>query len=263
MASQFCSNPSSASLAKNAPIFDVKTSELICSSLASFFFYLILFFVILGGINALNRLGFGAYLAKLWRSRLTMWRVLVGASISAHEVGASIVAASMAGLIMLGAVATASEDDILDSAALGIFALVCALISSAIISLGALLTYVATPVGSVDAWRKVVFDDLVNFALYALRIFLCWTRYIFYDLQVESVDMALQLTDTLFENITLTNVSALEGLVWVAFDVVASVIQLSLSLVKLFLAAFLLWLVVDLFLLRPLVRCYTRWALRR
>jgi hypothetical protein len=78
-------------------------------------------------------------------------------------------------------------------------------------------------------------------------------------MQVEGVDIALQQTDLVLSSTVTSSRSLLENVVWAALDVVAYVTQVGLSVAKLFLAAFLLWLVVDLFLLRPLIKTQTRW----
>ena len=78
-------------------------------------------------------------------------------------------------------------------------------------------------------------------------------------MQVEGVDIALQQTDLVFSSTITSSRNLLENVVWAALDVVAYVTQVGLSVAKLFLAAFLLWLVVDLFLLRPLIKTQTRW----
>ena len=84
-----------------------------------------------------------------------------------------MVGGTIAAVVVLGAVASSSEDDVVDAAALGVLALVCATIGAALLTLGALLAFVASPVGAGAVWRKVVFDDIVNFSLYVLRVFLC------------------------------------------------------------------------------------------
>ena len=76
-------------------------------------------------------------------------------------------------IAVLGAASSSSEDDIVDAAALAVLALVFATIGAALLVLGALLTFVASPVGSGAVWRKVIFDDVVNYGLYVLRVFLC------------------------------------------------------------------------------------------
>jgi hypothetical protein len=214
-------------------------------------------------VTAATKCGAGPWLARSWRSRLAWWRGTTLNTASAHEVTAVCAVSVVGAMLVIGATAATSEDDVVDAAALAVLAVVAATIGATLATLGALLAYVATPVATPDAWRKVVFDDAVNFGLYVLRVFLCWTRYIFYDLQVEGVDMALQQSDALFTSSTSAGRTPVEVVVWAAFDVVADVAQLGLSLAKLFLAAFLLWLVVDLFILRPLAVVATRWAALR
>jgi len=183
-----------------------------------------------------------------WRLRASAWRLTQTQAISAHEVTATFAGGALIATSLLSSVAVSGEDDLIDAAAIGVFAFVGCTIGAALTALGALLAYVASPVGSGAVWRKVVFDDAVNFGLYVLRVFL-----------VEGVDIALQQTDALFVATTSTEQGALEAMLWVALDTVALVTQLGLSLAKLFLAAFLLWLVVDLFVLRPLVKVTSRW----
>lgn len=116
-------------------------------------------------------------------------------------------------------------------------------------------------------------DVLTNF-LCALRIFFCWVRYLFYDFQVEAVDLAFHYTDVANE---LTPLTLLEGGAWFApepteggarplwagvapvwallipiLDVGFTLLQLLVGLFKFAIALFLLWLLVDLFVLRPL-----------
>lgn len=47
-----------------------------------------------------------------------------------------------------------------------------------------------------DLTLRVIAFDLVNNVLCALRVFFCWVRYIFYDLQVELVDLSFHYTDS-------------------------------------------------------------------
>jgi len=50
-----------------------------------------------------------------------------------------------------------------------------------------------------DFTLRVICFDLINNLLCALRVVFCWIRYIFYDLQVELVDMTFQYTDAVNE----------------------------------------------------------------
>ena len=86
--------------------------------------------------------------ARAWRARLTAWRGSTSHSISAHESTSLVVGGTLAAIVVLGAVASSSEDDVVDAAALGVLALVCATIGAALLALGALLAFVASPVGA-------------------------------------------------------------------------------------------------------------------
>jgi len=83
------------------------------------------------------------------------------------------VVGSIATTLLIGATAVSGEDDVVDSIAFGVFVLVCLTVGAALTSLSSLLAYLSSPVGAGAPWRKVVFDDVVNFALYVLRVFLC------------------------------------------------------------------------------------------
>jgi hypothetical protein len=127
--------------------------------------------------------------------------------------------------------------------------------------------------------------DALNNALCALRIFFCWVRYLFYDFQVEAVDLTFHYTDVANE---LTPLTLLEGGAWwapepteggprpvwaaaaplwalvvPALDVAFTLLQLLVGLFKFGIALFLLWLLVDLFVLRPLALSETAGLLRR
>lgn len=124
-----------------------------------------------------------------------------------------------------------------------------------------------------DLTFRVICFDLVNNVLCALRVFFCWVRYIFYDLQVELVDLSFHYADSVNETSLLTwfevnlqnsatwpahnpnsLISSASALVWslaaVFLDVALYIFQALAGLFKLVIASFLLWLIVDLFLLR-------------
>jgi hypothetical protein len=112
-------------------------------------------------------------IARSWRLKLSTWRTSSTQSLSSHEVTSLVAGGALAASLLVGAVAVAGEDDIVDTAALVVLTLVIMAIGAALTALGALLAYVASPVGAGSVWRKVVFDDVMNFALYVLRVFLC------------------------------------------------------------------------------------------
>jgi hypothetical protein len=50
--------------------------------------------------------------------------------------------------------------------------------------------------------KKVVTSDSFNIFLASLRVVLCWVRYIFYDIQIDGVDLALHYSDSMFSTST-------------------------------------------------------------
>mgnify|MGYP003516706308 FL=1 len=120
-----------------------------------------------------DRLEKSSATARSWRVKLATWRSTATQSASAHEVTALSAGGALASLAVVGAATAARAAAIGDAASLAVLALVFATIGAALLALGALLSFVASPVGSGAVWRKVVFDDIVNFGLYVLRVFLC------------------------------------------------------------------------------------------
>ena len=125
-----------------------------------------------------------------------------------------------------------------------------------------------------DVTLRILFFDILNNLLSVLRIFLCWIRYIFYDLQVEAVDFSFHYIDYNNEvciNFLLKNSSDDKStinnfdisftvmlksfffyLLYFFFDITIIIIQIILSVFKLLIAFYLFWLIVDLFILKVL-----------
>jgi hypothetical protein len=136
--------------------------------------------------------------------------------------------------------------------------------------------YMVSSVSSGDLTLRVILFDVINNFLCILRIFFCWVRYIFYDLQVELVDFSFHYTDSindmsslaLYDNavssawfgdiFTVNSDSSLLSVTRASFwlfsyiyvDICFVILQMLLGFVKLFIAFFLLWLIVDLFILK-------------
>lgn len=135
--------------------------------------------------------------------------------------------------------------------------------------------YMVSNISGGDLTTRVVVFDVINNFLCVLRIFFCWVRYIFYDLQVELVDFSFHYTDSIndlnlfiffdnfqtnWNNNTHSNInqysllSSLRVSFWLLIfyflDISFIIFQILLSFVKLFIAFFLLWLIVDLFVLK-------------
>lgn len=73
--------------------------------------------------------------------------------------------------------------------------------------------YTLCCVGSGDLTTRVILTDMLNNFLCVLRIFFCWVRYLFYDFQVEAVDLAFHYTDVAND---LSPLTLLEGGAWFA-----------------------------------------------
>lgn len=205
------------------------------------------------------------------------------AGLSVTEIGVGVTLA--AGLLIFDIFLSLSEDDPTDTLGYGVLILVLSTFALWALAVDVQAYYTLSCVGAGDLTARVVLMDALNNALCALRIFFCWVRYLFYDFQVEAVDLAFHYTDVANE---LTPLTLLEGGAWwapepteggtrpvwaatapvwalvvPALDVAFTLLQLLLGLFKFAIALFLLWLLVDLFVLRPLALSETAGLLKR
>ena len=161
-------------------------------------------------------------------------------------------------MAVVGAAAAASEDDLVDAALAGVGLVVFASLFAASAAVGAAAVWSMSPASAGERRARLALNDAANTSLAGARVCLCWARYSLYDAQVDLVDMALQYTDELFVDWALRPGTP----AWAAVDVSFFVSQLALSLFKLAIATFLLWLIIDLFVLRPVARVAAAWRLR-
>jgi Ca2+/Na+ antiporter len=203
--------------------------------------------------------------------------------LSLTEIGVAVTLA--AGLLLFDIFISLSEDDPTDTLGYGVLILVIATFALWGLSVDVQAYYTLCCVGSGDLTTRVVLTDMLNNFLCVLRIFFCWVRYLFYDFQVEAVDLAFHYTDVAND---LSPLTLLEGGAWFApepseggarpiwavtstlwviiapmMDVATTLLQLLLGLFKFAIALFLLWLLVDLFVLRPLALSETTGLLKR
>jgi hypothetical protein len=205
------------------------------------------------------------------------------AGISLTEVGVAVTLA--AGLLVFDIFISLSEDDPTDTLGYGVLLLVGATFALWGLAVDVQAYYTLCCVGSGDLTTRVILTDMLNNGLCALRIFFCWIRYLFYDFQVEAVDLAFHYTDvanelsplTLLEGGAWFSPEATEGgtrptwastaAIWVLIvplmDVATTLLQLLLGIFKFGIALFLLWLLVDLFVLRPLALSETAGLLKK
>lgn len=87
------------------------------------------------------------------------------------------------------------EEDLADVVSYGILLFVFITGLGLFLALDVFYYFMISGVGASSATARVVATDVVNNGLCLLRVFFCWTRYIFYDLQTELVDFTLQYTD--------------------------------------------------------------------
>lgn len=192
------------------------------------------------------------------------YSMIVGAcaanGISAYEVGGILT--SLVGLVLFDLFITATEEDLADMASALILCFVGWSLALVTLGLGVSFYYSLSPVSGGSVGLRVVLTDVTSVALCLLRVVFCWVRYIFYDLQVELVDLSLHYTDEVgapsFGGWGLHAPLAL--LVGVQWDLTLVIVQVLLSVFKLAIASFLLWLIVDLFVLRPMAWSESRWA---
>jgi hypothetical protein len=179
------------------------------------------------------------------------------------------------GFIFFDLFVTLAEDDIVDAFNYVVFLFVLFSVLSLVFALDVLVYFMVSGLSSGDLSLRVIANDIINNALCLLRIFFCWVRYIFYDLQTEFVDFTYQYTDTANEATLLSFFSTRSTAPWadgfsmvapgsawntaaalfgvgclLLIDLVLVIVQVLACTFKLAIAFFLLWLIVDLFLLR-------------
>lgn len=176
------------------------------------------------------------------------------------------------GFIFFDIFVSFAEDDVVDTLNYLILIFVILTFVFLLIAVDVQYFFMISNAGGDITFRVICFD-LINNLLCALRVFFCWIRYIFYDLQVELVDMTFQYTDSVnevtllawfdsFSSNTNTNSNKNYGSLWSSaflaiwlvvatfVDITLYIVQALTGLFKLVIASFLLWLIVDLFLLR-------------
>ncbi len=167
-----------------------------------------------------------------------------------------------------------SEDDFSDTFFYLILIFILLMFFFLCIAIDVQYFYSMSNVSNGDISIRLLFFDILNNFLGILRIFLCWTRYIFYDIQVETIDFSFHyidynneiyinslLKDDFFNILSFknTNLSFIiffkSFLFYILFffsDILIIITQIILSVFKLLIAFYLLWLIVDLFILKVL-----------
>lgn len=161
------------------------------------------------------------------------------------------------GLCAFDAFVTLAEDDVLEAVSYVFGCIIGLAVLLLILAVDVQYYYMVSAISGGEATVRLLYADVVNNGLCLLRVFFCWIRYLFYDLQAELVDFVFHYTETAEEGAleSFASVSTLSageaGLGWawlsalvsgallVFFDAVAIILQLLIGGFKLALALFL------------------------
>jgi hypothetical protein len=99
------------------------------------------------------------------------------------------------GFIFFDMFVTLAEDDSLEALSY-VFAsvIVCAVVLL-FLAADVQFYFLISSISGGELTLRVLYTDIVNNGLCLLRIFFCWIRYLFYDLQAELVDLAFHYTE--------------------------------------------------------------------
>jgi hypothetical protein len=123
--------------------------------------------------------------------------------------------------------------------------------------------YMISNSANTDFHFRILLFDFINNFLCLLRVFFCWIRYIFYDIQLEFVDLTYHYVDFsndyyfIFLSDEQVNKKIFNWYHFVFFyiyytfmDISFFFVQAWFNLLKIIIACYLLWLILDLFILR-------------
>jgi len=100
------------------------------------------------------------------------------------------------GFLVFDIFISASDEDITDVFSYFMLGFVILLFFFLILGSDVQYYYMISSISNGDLTLRVICFDVINNFLCILRIFFCWVRYIFYDLQVELVDFSFHYTDS-------------------------------------------------------------------
>lgn len=117
------------------------------------------------------------------------------------------------GFFILDFFVVTGDDDLLEVVSYG-FALVIGLaFLLLVVAVDVHYYFMVSSVSGGSGTLRVLYTDLINNMLYIVRIFFCWIRYLFYDLQGELVDFIFHYTElTTGRDLVVESGAAAEGL---------------------------------------------------
>jgi len=159
------------------------------------------------------------------------------------------------GFLVFDLFVTMAEDDMLEAISYAFGGVIAAALALLVVAVDIQYYYMISAISGGEATLRIFYTDVVNNGLCLLRVFFCWIRYLFYDLQAELVDFAFHYTETAEESwleqapvatrwsdagVEWASLGALcGGLLLVGFDAAAMLLQLLIGGFKLALALFL------------------------
>lgn len=175
------------------------------------------------------------------------------------------------GFIVFDAVLALSEDDLFDNVGYVLLAVMAVAIALTVLGVDVQYFFMSSGASSGETTARLIYGDVLHNVLCLTRILFCWIRYLFYDLQGELVDVAFHFAETADASASpnsalLGSDSAVasQGLLWgtlsvlglqvlaVGVDLAFLAFQTVLAGLKLMLALYLFWLMLDLLVLRSL-----------
>lgn len=99
------------------------------------------------------------------------------------------------GLVAFDMFVTLAEDDVLEAVSYVFGCIIGLAVVLLVVAVDLQYYYMVSAVSGGEATLRLLYSDFVNNALCLLRVFFCWIRYLFYDLQAELVDFAFHYTE--------------------------------------------------------------------
>jgi hypothetical protein len=100
------------------------------------------------------------------------------------------------GFIIFDLFISSADEDVTDVFSYFMFVFVILLFFFLVLGTDVQYYYMISSISNGDLTLRVICFDVINNFLCILRIFFCWVRYLFYDLQVELVDFSFHYTDS-------------------------------------------------------------------
>lgn len=100
------------------------------------------------------------------------------------------------GLCAFDAFVTLAEDDVLEAVSYVFGCIIALAVFLLLLAIDVQYYYMVSAISGGEATLRLLYADIVNNGLCLLRVFFCWIRYLFYDLQSELVDFTFHYTET-------------------------------------------------------------------